>query len=176
MSSILQQELLMLEAIKRYGNRFNGRHREPPPLLAAIGSGLAGAVALTLVHETARRVIPHAPRVDVIGVRALSRPIRAAGYQPPHYNRLHNAALAGELVSNGAYYSLVGAGDRTHAWQRGAVLGLIGGLGAVLLPPVLGLGQQPHRKTPWTQVMTVAWYVLGGLAAAATYQAVARED
>src|SRR6188474_1511894 len=88
-----------------------------PPVITAIGSGIAGAIALTLVHETARRVIPHAPRVDVIGTRALSRPLRAMGYQPPHFNRLHNVALAGELVSNGAYYSLVGAGDRRHVWQ-----------------------------------------------------------
>ena len=159
-------------------NLLGRRRQEPPTVLAAIGSGLAGAVALTLVHETARRVIPHAPRVDVIGVRALSRPMRAAGYEPPHYNRLHNAALAGELVSNSAYYSLVGAGDRDprHVWQRGAILGLIGGLGAALLPPIMGLGQQPHRKTPWTQILTVVWYLLGGLAAAATYQAVASDD
>src|SRR5690349_10569171 len=84
--------------------------KEPSPL-AAVGAGIAGAVALTLVHETARRVIPHAPRVDVIGVRAIARPMRAAGYEPPHYNRLHNIALAGDLAANSAYYSLIGAGD-----------------------------------------------------------------
>jgi hypothetical protein len=154
------------------------RRRRPQPTspLAALGSGLAGAVALTLVHETARRVIPHAPRVDVIGVRAIARPMRAAGYQPPHYNRLHDIALAGEMVSNSAYYSLVGLGDRRHVWRRGALLGLAAGLGAALLPPVMGLGNQPHRKTPFTQILTVAWYFLGGLAAAATYDAVADGD
>ena len=146
----------------------------PPGALAAVGSGLAGAVALTLVHETARRLIPHAPRVDVIGVRAIARPLRAAGYRPPHYDRLHDIALAGELVSNSAYYSLVGAGGREHVWRRGALLGLAAGLAAALLAPVLGLGHQPHRKTPFTQILTVAWYFLGGLAAAATYDAVSR--
>lgn len=153
---------------------FEARRRKTP-LLPAMGSGLAGALALTLVHETARRVIPHAPRVDVIGVRAISRSIRAAGYQPPRYDRLHHIALAGDLVSNSAYYSLVGVGDRRHVWRRGAALGLLGGLGAALLPPVLGLGQPPHRKTPFTQILTVAWYLLGGLAAAATYDAVSRD-
>jgi hypothetical protein len=145
-------------------------------MLQSIGSGIAGAVALNLVHETARRFVPHAPRVDVIATRAISRPMRAAGYQPPHYNRLHNIALAGDLVSNSAYYSLVGVGDREHALHRGAILGLIGGLGAALLPPVLGLGQPPHRKTPYTHILTVAWYVLGGIAAAATFRALARDD
>jgi hypothetical protein len=133
-------------------------------------------VALTLVHESDRRVIPHAPRVDVIATRAISRPLRAAGYQPPHYNRLHNMALAGDLVSNSAYYSLIGAGDREHVWRRGAILGLLAGLGAALLPPIIGLGNPPHRKTPYTQILTVLWYLLGGLAAAATYDAVSRED
>jgi hypothetical protein len=145
-------------------------------MLQALGSGLAGAVALTLVHETARRVIPHAPRVDVIGTRAIARPIRAMGYTPPHFNRLHDAALGGEIVSNSAYYSLVGAGDREHVWQRGALLGLLGGLGAAFLPPLLGLGNQPHRKAPYTQILTVLWYLLGGLAAAGTYCAVSRDN
>ena len=157
--------------------RFLEKRQEPrAPLLTALGGGVAGAVALTLVHETARRVIPHAPRVDVIGVRAISRPLRAAGYEPPRYKHLHRMALAGELASNSAYYSLIGAGDRSHVWRRGAILGLLAGLGAAFLPPVLGLGQQPHRKTPVTQLMTVAWYLLGGLAAAAVYDAAAEGD
>ena len=153
------------------------RRRSPQPSpLAAIGGGIAGAVALTLVHETARRVIPHAPRVDVIGVRAITRPLRAAGYHPPRYRTLHSAALAGELVSNSAYYSLVGAtGDPAHVWRRGAVFGLLAGLGAALLPPAMGLGQQPHRRTPFTQLLTIAWYFLGGLAAAGAYRLAARD-
>jgi len=166
--------LEMLTACRRRRRRRN-RREAAAPALAALGSGLAGAAALTLVHETARRVIPHAPRVDVIGVRAISRPMRAAGYRPPHYNQLHKVALAGDLVSNSAYYSLVGVGDREHVWRRGAILGLAAGLGAALLPPVLGLGQPPHRKTPFTQILTVAWYFIGGLAAAAAYDAVSRE-
>lgn len=150
------------------------KHSQPSSSLAAIGSGVAGAVALTLVHETARRFIPHAPRVDMIGVRAIARPMRAAGYQPPRYKRLHNAALAGDLVSNSAYYSLIGAGSREHVWRNGLTLGLLAGFGAALLPPILGLGNQPHRKAPFTQILTIAWYLFGGLAAAATYDATAR--
>jgi hypothetical protein len=143
-------------------------------MLRALGSGIAGAVALTLVHETARRVIPHAPRVDVIGARAIARPMRAAGYRPPHYNRLHSLALAGDLVSNSAYYSLIGAGNRKHIWQRGMILGAIAGFGAALLPPVLGLGQPPRRLTPVTQILTVLWYFIGGIAAAGAYDAISR--
>ena len=63
--------LRMLEQPRTLMRRY--RPEPEPSPLAAIGAGLAGAVALTLVHETARRVIPHAPRVDVIGVRAIAR-------------------------------------------------------------------------------------------------------
>ena len=136
-------------------------------MLKALAGGLAGAAALTLIHETARKTVPHAPRVDVIGERAIAGPIRAAGYLPPPRRRLYWWTLAGEVVSNSLYYSLVGVGRDRHAFQRGAVLWLLAGLGAVFLPPVMGLGRQPGRKSPWTEVMTVAWYLAGGLAAAA---------
>ena len=58
--------------------------------------------------------------------------------------------------------------------KRGVVLGLLAGLGAALLPPVMGLGRQPgHRGLP-THLMTIAWYTIGGLAAAVTLKALRR--
>ena len=137
-------------------------------LLTAIESGLAGAYALTLTHDTARRLIPEAPRMDVIGMRALAKTARAAGATPPA--QLHEAALAGDLVANSLYYGLVAAGAREHALRNGALLGLAAGLGAVVLPRPLGLGRQPTERTPVTQAMTVAWYVAGGLAAGVAYR------
>ena len=140
-------------------------------MLTALGSGIVGATALTAVHETARHLIPHAPRMDVIGGRAITRPLRAAGVRPPRWNRVFWYTLAGEAISNSLYYSLVGIGPRRHAWKRGLLLGLGAGLGAAFLPPVMGLGRQPHRRAPFTQLLTIAWYTVGGLAAAATFRA-----
>ena len=140
-------------------------------MLKALGSGLVGACALTLVHETARRFIDDAPRMDVLGMRALSKAARAVDVDPPV--PLHEAALAGDLVSNSLYYSLVGAGSRGDALRNGALLGLAAGLGAVYLPERLGLGRQPTEDSPQTQLMTVAWYTIGGLAAGAAYRALA---
>jgi hypothetical protein len=145
-------------------------------MLKAIGSGLVGAVALTLVHETARRFIEDAPRVDVIGMRALAKALRAADAELPPDIGLHEAALIGDLVSNSAYYSLVAAGGRDVALRNGALLGLAAGLGAVFLPQPLGLGRQPTENTPSTELMTVAWYLIGGLAAGATYRALSAAD
>ena len=77
--------------------------------------------------------------------------------------------LAGDIVSNAAYYSLTGSGK--NAWLRGGLLGLAAGVGGVVLPGPLGLGTAPSNRTTKTQVMTVAWYLLGGLAAAAVASA-----
>lgn len=143
-------------------------------ILRAFGSGLAGACALTLIHETARRFVPNAPRMDVIGMRALSKTARAVDVEPPA--PLHEAALVGDLVSNSLYYSLVAAGSREDALRNGALLGLAAGLGAVALPGPLGLGHQPTERTPATQLMTVAWYLAGGLAAACVFQALSTSE
>lgn len=141
-------------------------------LLRAIGSGLVGAAAVTLLNEGGRQVIPHAPRMDVIGMRGVRRPMEALGYDPPRGRTLRKVSLGGDIVSNGLYYGLVAVGDRRHVWRRGIVLGVLAGLGAALLPPVIGLGDQPHRRTPWTQLLTVAWYTLAGVAAAGAANAV----
>ncbi|HLM57965.1 MAG TPA: hypothetical protein VK422_17805 [Pyrinomonadaceae bacterium] len=143
-------------------------------MLKALGSGLVGAFALTLIHETARRYIDDAPRMDVVGMRAIGRTMRAIDFDPPP--ALHEAALVGELVSNAAYYALVGAGGREAALRNGALLGLAAGLGAVYLPERLGLGRQPTENTPATELMTVAWYLAGGLAAGAAYRALGEGD
>lgn len=79
-------------------------------MLKALGSGLVGACALTLIHETARRYIRDAPRMDVVGMRAIAKTMRAVDVEPP--TPLHEAAIVGDIVSNSLFYSLIGAGGR----------------------------------------------------------------
>jgi hypothetical protein len=105
--------------------------------------------------------------MDVIGERALSRSLAALGKRAPRGSRLFRATLAGELLSNTLYYSMAGAAARSRALPTGLLIGLAAGLGAVLLPPRLGLGRSPGSKAPLTPLLTVAWYTAGGLAAAA---------
>jgi hypothetical protein len=142
----------------------------------ALAGGAAGAAVLTLVHEAARRALADAPRMDVLGRRTIAAGIRAVGGDPPSGAQLQGAALAGDLVSNAAYYSLVGLGGADGAVARGGLLGLAAGLGAVFLPGPLGLGTRPSRRTPQTAAMTVAWYTLGGLVAGAVYGCLQNDD
>lgn len=143
---------------------------KPLPSLAA---GLAGAVALTALHETARRWRPHdAPRMDVLGMRALRKLLGRAHAPQPDAATLFNLTMAGDIAANSLYYSLVGSGR--HALGRGLLLGLVAGAGGVLLPGPLGLGAAPSNRTPQTRAMTVAWYALGGLVAGAAARALRR--
>ena len=146
-------------------------------MVRTLVSGVAGAVALNVVHETARRVIPRAPRMDVIGRRGIAKTARAFGAEPPHGQRLQTAALAGDLFSNSLYYSLIGLGrERSRdTWRRGLLLGLAAGIGAVFLPPVMGLGGQPGRRGVLTHLLTVTWYTIGGLTAAAALRALPKD-
>lgn len=141
-----------------------------------MAAGVAGAVTVTLLNEGVRRVLPHAPRMDVIGERALSGTLRAAGAEPPRGRDLYRATLAADLLSNALYYSLVAVGQTGGHWARGAALGLAAGVGAVALPEPLGLGRQPGARSPRTPALTATWYLAGGLAAAAAAGALARKS
>jgi hypothetical protein len=104
--------------------------------------------------------------MDVLGERAIAKTIRAAGGEVPAEPVLNRWALAGDLIANSAFYSLVACGRHAHMWQRGVAMGLAAGAGALVLPRRLGLGDAPRSDHLGNQVMTVAWYLLGGLAAA----------
>ncbi|MEJ7737276.1 MAG: hypothetical protein WKF97_07615 [Chitinophagaceae bacterium] len=136
-------------------------------LLTALAGGLAGACALTLLHETARRMSPEAPRMDLLGMDALSRLLENLDLETPGEDKLFTITMAGDLVGNALYYSLAGVGKKKHVWKRGVLLGLGAGLGAVVLPKPLGLDEEPSNRTAKTQAMTVAWYLAGGIMASA---------
>ncbi|HEX8429017.1 hypothetical protein [Hymenobacter sp.] len=141
------------------------KRAKPSVVPQALASGLAGAVALTLLHETVRHLRPHdAPRMDVLGMRALRKMLGKAEAPQPDEPTLFDLTMAGDLLSNGLYFSLVGRGK--NVWWRGAALGVAAGVGGVILPGPLGLGEAPSNSTPETKLMTVAWYTVGGLVAA----------
>jgi hypothetical protein len=139
---------------------------ETAETLKALASGAVGAFTLTLLHQSLRRMTPEAPRLDQAGMKAISKALTAMGQQPPVGAALREAALAGDLAANATYYSLVAKGNADDALLRGLALGLGAGLGAVMLAPKGSADRAGARS----QMMTVALYVAGGLAAGAAYQ------
>jgi hypothetical protein len=142
----------------------------------AIISGLAGAVAVNLINETVRQFADDAPRLDIMGKRAIAYPLMKAGKEPPPNSQLYWIALGGDVLTNSLYYSIVGLGGAKNAYRNGALLGLAAGIGAVVLPEPVGLGDEMTARTEQTKLMTVAWYLAGGLAAAKVYQMISDED
>lgn len=145
-------------------------------LSTSIASGVAGATAVTLIHETVKRIDPKAPRMDLLGMNALSKVLKSVGKNPPKGDKLYAWTLVGDVVSNSLYYSLAGVGKKKGALLRGGLLGLAAGLGAVLLPRPLGLNESHSTRSTQTSIMTVALYVVGGLATAAILRALNKEE
>ncbi len=133
-----------------------------------IAGGLAGAVALNILHESIKHLDHNAPRVDLVGEEALTKIAKGVGVQPLQGNALYAATLAGDILSNALYYSLIGMGKKKHLLLRGAGYGLVAGAGALTLTKPMGLSDAPVTRTDKTKILTVAWYLFGGLVTALT--------
>ena len=134
-------------------------------LRSTIG-GLAGACTLTLLNESVKKLDKDAPRMDLLGMNAVARLMKGNNILAQTAGKLFPVALAGDLVSNSLYYSMADSGDKDKTLIRGGLLGLAAGLGAVVLPKTLGLNEEATTRTLKTKVLTVTWYVIGGLVAA----------
>jgi hypothetical protein len=126
------------------------------------------------MHECARKSIPDAPRMDVIGMRGMRLLSRAAGFEPPR--NLRTATLGADIAVNTLYYSAAALGGPTHAIALGTVLGVAGGIGGILLPGPLGLGSAEANRTRVTQIMVVGMYGIAGLLAGVIYKHAAKSQ
>ena len=136
-------------------------------LSSAIGGGIAGAIVLTLIHETVRRVTPAAPRMDLLGMEALEKTLDEVNAEVPPEDDLFKMTMAGDILSNSVYYSIAGIGKQKGAILRGTFLGIAAGIGAIYLPRPLGLHSAPSSRTLQTKVLTLALYTSGGFIAGA---------
>src|SRR4051812_22637742 len=128
--------------------------------------GLAGALALNILHQTYKQYDSKAPRVDLVGEEALSKIIKSLGKHPPTGKSLYMTTLGADIVSNAVYYSLIRQGNLKNIIPRGIIFGTTAGVGAVSLPKPLGLGDAPVTRTATTKVLIVTWYLAGALVAA----------
>ena len=131
-----------------------------------IAGGLAGAVALNILHESVKHLDHNAPRVDLVGEEALTKIAESVDIEPPKGNMLYAATLAGDVLSNALYYSLIGVGKKKNLLLRGAGYGLAAGIGALTLTKPMGLSDAPVTRTDKTKILTVVWYLFGGLVTA----------
>lgn len=82
-------------------------------LRTALAGGLAGAVALNLIHETYRQIDEDAPHIHLLGEEALVKLLKTANLpEPASEQELYQWTLAGDVISNTLYYSLIAAGKK----------------------------------------------------------------
>jgi hypothetical protein len=134
----------------------------------SVVAGGVGALTTNILHEVTRRTLPDPPRVDLLGMQALARGAEELGAEPPRGRTLYNATLAGDLLANSAYFALVGCMPR-RSRSAGFALGVLAGIGALILTPKMGLDRSTIARTRMTEVLTVALYTAGGLAAGADF-------
>lgn len=126
-------------------------------------AGLAGAVALNILHESLKKTNSDMPRVDLLGEEALQKTIQYFGGNLDNKKDLYKATLAGDILGNTLYYSLIGAGNPKYLWPKVAMMGLSAGIGAVSLPEPMGLDPEPVAKNNQVKVLTIGYYVLGAV-------------
>ena len=139
---------------------------------AALAGGLAATVTVASVHEALRRVTPNAPRMDLLDMELIRKGLKSINKKVPIESELQRWAVGSELLCDTAYFGLAGIGSKKGAWLRGALLGLIAGVTAVVLPKPLGLPDESGNKPLSTKLMTIGLYLVGGIVAAATTQLV----
>jgi hypothetical protein len=135
-------------------------------LSSALG-GLAGACALTVLNESVKKLDKDAPRLDLLGMNAVAKLIKGSGIQAFGKGQVEQVSLAGDLLSNSLYFGMANAGNKTQTLIRGTLLGLGAGVGAITLAKPMGLDQSTTAASNKTKTLTIAWYVIGGLVAAA---------
>jgi hypothetical protein len=125
--------------------------------------GFAGAIALTVLNETIKKINPQAPRLDLLGENAVAKLMKGNGALPQIAQKYF--PLAADLISNSLFYGMARGNNSSNTLLRGTLLGLAAGVGAVVLPKQVGLPAQHTARTNETKLLTVAWYVVGGLVA-----------
>lgn len=127
-------------------------------------AGLAGATVLNVLHESLKKTGPDMPRVDLLGENALQKTLNYFGGGIDSEENLYKATLAGDIVGNTLYYSLIGAGSQKYLWPKAIFLGLSAGIGAITLPEPMGLDPRPVARNNQVKLLTVSYYLLGAIA------------
>jgi len=129
-------------------------------------AGLGGAIVLNLLHESLKKKKMDTPRIDLVGEEALQKTLGFFGTKIENKDTLYKATLAGDLISNATYYSMIG-NSTENVWGKAVSLGLVAGIGAVMVPKEIGLDEEPVAKNNQVKAMTVGYYLVGALATAA---------
>jgi hypothetical protein len=157
----------------------HAKHRSSAPGLgASLVAGLAGAVAVNVLHESIRKAKggnpspADAPRLDRLGQDALAGGMRSIGLRPPAAGpKRYWTALAGDIATNAVLYALTTS--RRNPLTGGGASGLLAGTMGLLLPRLVGLNHHAGT-TKKARAMTFTDYAVGGLVSGAVLKALSK--
>ena len=133
-------------------------------LANAIEGGITGATTLGLIQEALHKIDPKAPRAKLLNspgiIKRIKKQTKKKGGVP---GKLY-INLAGELLSNAAYFGLTALGKKKNAVLRGGILGAAAGLGSVFLNEDKSEDKQTDIKN---KILTITLYTAGGMLAGA---------
>lgn len=125
----------------------------------SIASGLAGAAALTLIHNFFKGKVKDAPRIDEMGMEALKKMFGKDTFSDK--DELYKMSILSDILSNGLAYSLASMSKKYPVWA-GTMIGALIGVGTTSIPQQLGLKKDFAAKTVRTTIMSILYYTTGG--------------
>jgi hypothetical protein len=136
--------------------------------LSALVAGVAGAVAVNVVHELTRYAAggnpstDRVPRLDRLGEDGVVLAANALGLTPPRRGMPRYAtAMAGDIAINAGLYALT-AGMTKSPLVGGTVAAVAAGVAGLLTPKLVGL-EKHTGTTAQAKAMTFADYAIGGV-------------
>jgi len=129
--------------------------------------GLAGSILVNLIAEGIRKNFRTTPRLDLFGQQGLDRALTAAGKDPLRGNARYWTALLGDLAINTAVFALAGAGSKKRTLPQGLAAGAVMGAAMLLSAKPAGIDPDTTGRNAKEKGMTLAYYLIGGLAAGA---------
>ena len=126
-------------------------------------AGFGGAIALSALHKYVKRHFDEVAEFSEIGEQVIDKSLDAVNLQVKDHDKLYNATVAGDILTNGIYYALT-------PFKMSTLVGALGGWGAMALPKQLGLDNQPIAGTDKKKMITVGYYVFGAVIAAGIYK------
>ena len=142
-------------------------------LANAIEGGITGATTLSLLQEALHKIDAKAPRTKLLNSPGILKRIKKQSKKKGMLSNKLYINLAGELLSNAAYFGLTALGKKKNAVLRGGLLGAAAGLGSAFLND--NNEEDPAADTLKSKILTLTLYTAGGMLAGAAIKKIIKK-
>jgi hypothetical protein len=127
--------------------------------ISAIAGGVAGALAVALIHQILKKLDEEAPHLDALGLTSATDANHALGS-----GSATTSTVGTSLLSNTLYYGMAGYSDKKMAHQD-SLLSHAEGIGALYGPKLLGGTEASSSPAEKHSKVTSFLHAIGGFIA-----------